>query len=207
MTTIDAHRTTDALDDEADATYDLIILRRGRIVFHDHYESPAHRLRMAVGLLTASDLVADAIDADACAIIRAEAAVGDPDGALNRVAKICRDRGVDVYMSTTRKRIAVDAPTPRAASRLYSVITDYGQGQMIAEHFATREQRRQELVARAEQFFDAPGNLPEQVLTDDQRLAALVATFLMPATVSLTEAAFDPAEGSFRPAGHPLPIH
>ncbi|MDL5199589.1 hypothetical protein [Streptomyces sp. ALI-76-A] len=44
------------------------------------------------------------------------------------------------------------------------------------------------------------------MLADEQRLAALVATLLMPATVTLTESVLDENEGVYRPDSSVLPI-
>lgn len=102
-------------------------------------------------------------------------------------------------MSATTKKSA-------APKTLYSVITKYGPGQTVAEHFPDPVSRTASLIERAEHFFTVPGHIPEIVLADEQRLAALVATLLMPATVTLTEAVLDEGEGVYRPDSSVLPI-
>lgn len=196
---------SDGLARNRRTTYDLIVCRDDRVVFHDHYATAEQRLSMCIGILTASDTLAGTITSDRAARIHElhQAHVAqwraDPDGVVNAIAKLCRGWGVQLYVSTTTKR----SEAPRA---LYSVITDYGRGQIVAEHFPDPQARTTSLIGRAEQFFAAPGHIPADVLRDDRRLAALVATFLMPATVALTESALDEDEGVYRPAGAPLPI-
>ncbi|MCQ6272024.1 hypothetical protein M8J71_16255 [Pseudarthrobacter sp. R1] len=188
-----------------DSAYDLVICHDDRIVFHDHYPSPAFRLRMCAQLLTASDVVLGAIDASAANEVHElyQSSSGQwesaPDSVVNAIAKLCRRWGVQVYVSTTRKKTEVPAA-------LYSVITEYGPGQTVAEHFTSREARRASLIERADMFFSSRGSIPERVLADEQRLAALVGAFLMPATVLLTEALLDEADGHYKPSGRPLPI-
>ncbi|PUB32497.1 hypothetical protein C8K30_1011023 [Promicromonospora sp. AC04] len=186
-------------------TYDLIVCHDDRVVFHDHYATAEQRLNVCVGILTASDILADTITSDRAGRVHDlhHAHVSqwrtDPDSVVNAIAKLCRAWGIQVYVSTTEKRTAA----PRT---LYSVITEYGPGQMVAEHFADRAGRTTSLIERAQQFFAAPGHIPDSVLDDEQRLAALVATFLMPATVCLTESVLDEDHGTYRPAGQSLPI-
>lgn len=205
MTAIGTQVDSDELVPGPDITYDLVICHNDRIVFHDHYTSPAFRLRMCEQLLTASDVVAGVVDAARANEIHelCQSHVSQwetaPDAVVNVISKLCRRWGIQIYMSTTKKKTAAPAV-------LYSVITQYGPGQTVAEHFPTRQARRTSLIERAETFFDAPGHIPERVLSDDQRLAALVATFLMPASVVLTESALDDANNVYKPSGRPLPI-
>lgn len=205
MTTIGTQVDSDELVPGPDTTYDLVICHNDRIVFHDHYQSPAFRLRMCEQLLTVSDTLAGVVDAARANEIHElyQSHVSqwetDPDAVMNVISKLCRRWGVQIYMSTTKKKTAAPAV-------LYSVVTHYGHGQNVAEHFPTRQARRASLIERAETFFDTPGHIPERVLTDDHRLAALVATFLMPATVVLTESALDKADGVYKPSGRPLRI-
>ncbi|MFE4834459.1 hypothetical protein ACFRAU_07235 [Arthrobacter sp. NPDC056691] len=181
------------------ASYDLILCQADRIVFHGHYETPAQRLSMCVGILTASDVFSGTVSAERAAGIHelhhghVARSNTSPDEAVNAIAKLCRPWGIQLYVGTTARSSA-------APPVLYSVITEYGPGQTVAEHFPDRESRSASLIGRAGQFFDAPGHIPEAVLADDHRLAALVATFLMPATVTLTEAAFDATTGAYRTA-------
>lgn len=84
-------------------------------------------------------------------------------------------------MSATAKKSA-------ASKTLYSVITEYGPGQTVAEH-----------------CFTSPGYIPKIVLADEQRLAAPVATLLM-ATVALTKSVLNEDEGVYRPDSSVLPI-
>lgn len=185
-------------------TYDLIVCRDDRVVFHDHYATPQQRLSVCIGILTTADTLANTITAERAARIHElhQAHVAqwqaDPDAVVNTIAKLCRAWGVQLYVSTTKKR----STAPRA---LYSVITDYGRGQIVAEHFPDRQARATSLIERAEQFFAAPGYIPDSVLRHERRLAALVATLLMPATVTLTESALDEDNGVYRPTGTPLP--
>lgn len=205
MTAIGTQVDSDKLVPGPDTTYDLVICHNDRIVFHDHYTSPAFRLRMCEQLLTASDVVAGVVDAARANEIHElyQSHVSQwetaPDAVVNVISKLCRRWGIQIYMSTTKKKTAAPAV-------LYSVITQYGPGQTVAEHFPTRQARRTSLIERAETFFDASGHIPERVLSDDHRLAALVATFLMPATVVLTESALDDANNVYKPSGRPLPI-
>lgn len=205
MTAIGTQVDSDELVPGPDTTYDLVICHNDRIVFHDHYTSPAFRLRMCEQLLTASDVVAGVVDAaranEIHELYQSHVSKWEtaPDAVVNVISKLCRRWGIQIYMSTTKKKTAAPAV-------LYSVITQYGPGQTVAEHFPTRQARRASLIERAETFFDAPGHIPERVLSDDHRLAALVATFLMPATVILTESALDEADSVYKPSGRPLRI-
>jgi hypothetical protein len=205
MTAIRTRTDADELVACPDATYDLVICHEDRIVFHDHYSSPAFRLRMCAQLLTASDIAASAVDASRANEIhdlyqsRAKEWEADPDAVITAISKLCRRWGVHVYVSTTRKRSA-------APAFLYSVVTEYGPGQVVAEHFTSREARRASLVERADTFFSAPGSIPDLVLADEQRLAALLGTFLMPASVLLAETALDEADGHYRTSCHQLSI-
>lgn len=202
MTAIGTPAEPDELVPGPEATYDLILCRHDRIIFHDHYESPPWRLRMLVQLLTATDVVASVFDTDRANQVhdlhhsRSWQWNTAPDSVVDAIAKLCRRWGVQIYVSTTKKKTA-------SAGVLYSVITDYGPGQSVAEHFSTREGRTRSLIERAEHFFAAPGNIPEIVLSDDHRLAALVATFLMPATLTLTEASLDAVDKAYKPSGPP----
>lgn len=107
--------------------------------------------------------------------------------------------GVQLYASATAKECA-------ALKTLYLVITEYGPGETIAERFPDPASHTASLIERAEHFFTAPGRIPEIVLADEQRLAALVATLLMPATVTLTESVLNEDEGVYRPDNCVLPI-
>ena len=124
MTIIESRPGPDQLDPDPASRFDLIICHGDRLVFHDHYGSPEQRLRMCVGLLVTSDLVAAAVDSAAAAMIarlhesRAPEWSTAPDAVLNEIAKLCRRWGVNVYASTTRKHSA-------APAALFSVITDY----------------------------------------------------------------------------------
>ncbi|MFG3403766.1 hypothetical protein [Streptomyces sp. NPDC048142] len=95
-------------------------------------------------------------------------------------------------MSATAKKSA-------APKTLYSVITEYGPGQTVAERFPDRMARTASRIERAEHFFTSPGHIPKIVLADEQRLVALVATLLMPATVTLTKSMLNEDEGVYRP--------
>lgn len=205
MTAINSRRDSDEFAPATDLTHDLIICNQDRIVFHDHYDSPQQRLRMCVQLLTVSDIVAGTLDTPRVAeISQLHESMIDrwssaPDQVINAIAKLCRRWGVQIYVSTTHK-------TPAKSQSLYSVITQYGPSQTIAEHFPSRAARRESLLQRAEQFFDSPEDIPEVVLADDQRLAALISALLMPAAVILTETTLDPDDGIYKPSGRPLPI-
>jgi hypothetical protein len=98
-------------------------------------------------------------------------------------------------VSTTRKEGA--APRLRC-----SVITEYEP----AETLPDGEAWLASLVYRAESFFVASGHIPESTATDEQRLAALVATYLMSATVALARSALDEAQGTYGPTGAPPTI-
>lgn len=137
MTMIGTPVDFDELVPGPETTYDLIICRADRIVFHYFYASPAYRLRMCAELLISSDVVADVIDAaranEIHELYQSHTAQWDsePDAVVNVIAKLCRRWGVQIYVSTTRKKSA-------APATLYSVITEYGPGQTIAEHFPTQ---------------------------------------------------------------------
>ncbi|WP_424863069.1 hypothetical protein [Streptomyces sp. MMS24-I29] len=182
-----------------ETTYDLIICNGDRIAFHDHYENPQFRLRMCIKLLTSAGTFAGVIDAARAARVhelyesRTEHWTSAPDSVVDEAAKLCRRWGVQIYVSTTRKKSAAPAV-------LYSVTTEYGPDQSVAEHFPDRESRTASLIERAEHFFAAPGHIPAIVLSDEQRLAALVTTFLMPATVTLGESVLDETTGIYRSA-------
>ncbi|MBL1115382.1 hypothetical protein JK364_23715 [Streptomyces sp. 110] len=86
------------------------------------------------------------------------------------------------------------------------MITEYGADRTVAWHFSDPASRTASPIERAEHFFTARGRIPEIVLADGRRLAALVATLLMPATVTLTESVLDEDEGVYRPDSSVLPI-
>ncbi|MFE4334059.1 hypothetical protein ACFRQM_32995 [Streptomyces sp. NPDC056831] len=212
MTASGLQRDSDELAPSPLTTYDLIICHQDRIVFHDHYESPEQRLRVCVWVLMASGVLVDTITSDRAAriqelhssyIARQQSSLPElratTDEIVNALAKVCREWGVQLYVSTTAKKSAA----PRT---LYSVITEYGPGQTAAEHFPDRGSRAASLIERVEHFFASPGHIPAIVLSDEQRLAALVATFLMPATVTLTESVLDETEGVYRPDSSVLPV-
>ena len=207
MTTFESNVGSAGLGPASETTHDLIICRGERIVFHEHYASPALRLQMLAQLLELSDVVADAIDASRASQIRSlhesmsDRWSTDPDGVVDVIAKLCRAWDVQIYVSTTRKQSAVP-------ETLFSVVTDYGRGEIAVEHFLTRAARRRSLVERADQCFEAPGRIPERVLVDDARLAALLSALLMPANVSLAEATLDRTAESLRyqPSGELLRI-
>ncbi|MFD4949950.1 hypothetical protein ACFWNT_47680 [Streptomyces sp. NPDC058409] len=212
MTASGPQRDSDELAPSPLTTYDLIICHQDRIVFHDHYESPEQRLRVCVWVLVASGVLVGTITSDRAAriqelhssyIARQQTSLPElratTDEIVNALAKVCREWGVQLYVSTTAKKSAA----PRT---LYSVITEYGPGQTVAEHFPDRGSRADSLIERAEHFFASPGHIPAIVLSDEQRLAALVATFLMPATVTLSESVLDETEGVYRPDSSVLPV-
>ena len=205
MTTVESRDNSDALAGAPDSTYDLIVLHRDRIVFHDHCDSPQQRLRLCIAQLTCADIftMVDAYEVNA--LVRSMPGT-PPDPVLDAVAQMCRRWGVNIYASTTHKKPAV--PSLTGPPMLYSVITDYGPGvgRTIAEHFLTRDARHASLVQRAETFFPGPGHLPEMVLTNDQRLASLLGAFLLPANITLTEAAWSDSTGMYVPSGCLLPV-
>lgn len=190
---------SEELAPQAGTTYDLIICHGDRIVFHDYYESAETRLRVCADLLTRPGVLTDALTADRAAqvgqIVRSDAGrwSTDPDVVVNVIAKMCRRWGIHVYVSTTQKGGADQAP-----GELYSVITEYGPGQAVAEHFPTRQARHDSLLERAARFFTRPEDIPERARTDEARLALLVTTFIMPATITLTRAGRDPGTQSYR---------
>ncbi|MGC4939371.1 hypothetical protein [Kribbella sp. DT2] len=214
MTAIGMRHEPDELIQSRFATYDLIICHDNRIVFRDQYETREKRLSQCIGILTSSELLAGPITAERASLIHElrdlHMAQGrtDPDRVVNKIAELCRRWDVQVYESTTSRRSceAVASDRITAPQMLFSVITEYGPGQTIAEHFPDRESRTASLADRAEQFFAAPGQIPDLVLSDEQRLAALVATFLMPATIALTESALDETDGVYRPTEIPTPL-
>jgi hypothetical protein len=214
MTAIGMRHESDELIESRFATYDLIICHDNQIVFRDQYETREKRLSQCIGILTGSDLLAGPITAERASLIHElrdlHIAQGrtDPDRVVNKIADLCRRWDVQVYESTTSRRSCETVASDRitAPQMLFSVITEYGPGQTIAEHFPDRESRTASLADRAEQFFAAPGQVPDLVLSDEQRLAALVATFLMPATIALTESALDEADGVYRPTEIPTPL-
>lgn len=79
-------------------------------------------------------------------------------------------------------------------------------GETLAEHFPDPASHTASLIERAEHFFTAPGRHPEIVLADEQRRAALVATLLVPATVTLSESVLNEDEGVYCPDSSVLPI-
>jgi hypothetical protein len=214
MTANGMRHESDELIESRFATYDLIICHDNQIVFRDQYETREKRLSQCIGILTGSDLLTGPITAERASLIHElrdlHVAQGrtDPDRVVNEIAELCRRWGVQVYESTTSRRSyeAIASKRVRAPQVLFSVITEYSPGQTIAEHFPDRESRTASLVDRAEQFFAAPGQIPDLVLSDEQRLAALVATFLTPATIALTESALDEADGVYRPTDIPTPL-
>ncbi|MFJ2420199.1 hypothetical protein [Streptomyces brevispora] len=167
---------------------------------------------MCVGILTDSDVLADIITATRAAQIRdlhnayitqrqsnLQELCATPDEAVNALVKLCREWNLQLYASTTAKKSA-------APKTLYSVITKYEPGQAVAEHFPDRMARTASLIKRAEHSLTSPGHIPMTVLADEQRLAALVATLLMPATVTLTRSTLNENEGVYRPESSVLPI-
>ncbi len=102
--------------------------------------------------------------------------------------------------------IALTPRNPLAPATLYSVITDYGDGQVIAEHFPNRHARLESLADRAEQFFTRPGCIPQGALGDERWLAGIVAAFLTPATVSLAQSVLDSGTGSYKPSDVSLSV-
>ncbi|UJW28843.1 hypothetical protein L3Q67_26650 [Saccharothrix sp. AJ9571] len=205
MTSMGPRTGSDALAPNPAATYDLIIGHGGRIVFHDHYDSPEVRLRVCVGILTCSDIVNRVVDSPRSAEIRdlyhacADQWSTAPNAVVDALAELCRQWGVQIYMSTTTEKSA-------APATLFSVITTYGPGQAVAEHFPSRETRQNSLIERAGQFFATPGCIPELVLADERHLAALLAALLKSATVTLTESVLDEADGIYKPSGVPPQI-
>ncbi|WP_020385292.1 hypothetical protein [Kribbella catacumbae] len=211
MTAIGAHVESGEFIESPHATYDLIICHDNRIVFRGHYETREKRLDQCIGVLTSSDLLAGTITPERASMIHelhhAHAST-NPDTIINNIAELCRRWDIQVYECTTSRRSYQHVTSRRAElpQVLYSVITVYGPGQMIAEHFPNRHSRTASLVDRAEHFFASPGQIPDLVLCDEQRLAALVATFLMPATIALTESVLDEAHGVYRPTGIASPL-
>lgn len=181
-------------DDVVQVDHDLIVLVRDRIVFHEHYGTPEQRLRVCFTLLTASDLVSPIVFGHRAAQLYAleiDLFRLDPDVALNRLAKIVRDWGINVYVSTSARR-------ETAPDHLYSVITDYRDGRVVAEHFLSAEARTASLSERAENFFEGPGQIPPNVLASDQSLVSLLMTYLQPVVVTLTDTAFDASKKHYR---------
>jgi hypothetical protein len=211
MTAIGARPQSDEFIESPHSTYDLIICHDNRILFRGHYETREKRLGQCIGVLTGSDLLTGTITPERASMIHelhlAQAST-NPDRIINNIADLCRRWGVQVYECTTSRRSYEHTTLKRVAAPqvLYSVITEYGPGQTIAEHFPNRESRTTSLVGRAEQFFAAPGQIPDLVLSDEQRLAALVATFLMPAAIALTESVLNEADGVYRPSGSTSPL-
>ncbi|MFB6724916.1 hypothetical protein ACFCV3_32365 [Kribbella sp. NPDC056345] len=211
MTAIGARPETGEFIESPHATYDLIICHDNRIIFRGHYETRQKRLDQCIGVLTSSDLLAGTITPERASMIHElhhAHASANPDRVINNIAELCRRWDIQVYECTTSRRSYQHPASQHAGAPqvLYSVITVYGPGQTIAEHFPSRESRTASLVDRAEHFFATPGQIPDLVLADEQRLAALVATFLMPATIALTESVLGKADGVYRPTGIASPL-
>ena len=204
MSVLGTRHDVDDLEQGSSATFDLIICHDERIVLHDVYGNPHLRLRMCLELLTSSDVVATAVDSARAEELhslfqdRIDQASSEPDQVINAIAKHVRRWGVQIYVSTTHKKS--DAPAV-----LYSVVTEYGPGQIVVEHFPDRQARTASLIDRAEQFFTKPDAIPELIRTDEQRLAALVSTVLMPATITLAEANRN-EEGAYLPSDRALSV-
>ncbi|MCX5103451.1 hypothetical protein [Streptomyces sp. NBC_00439] len=213
MTASSPQSDSDELTPSPLTTYDLIICHDDRIVFHDHYKSPEERQHVCLWVLMESEVLAGIITGDRSVWIkelhssfieqqetRPPEGRATPDEIVDALAEVCREWDVQLYMSTTAKK----GGAPRM---LYSVLTEYRPGQTVAEHFTDRGSRTASLIERAEHFFASPGNIPAVVLSDEQRLAALVATLLMPATVTLTESVLDETENVYRSASSGPPVH
>ncbi|QWF85692.1 hypothetical protein [Amycolatopsis sp. CA-230715] len=179
-------------------SYHLIIIHNDQVVFHEQFEHPEPRLRVCASVLADSDLLSrEVITSTRAAQIRKlyeNRRNTSHDVHLKEIATVCRAWGVHIYASTTVKKSS-------APDALFSVITAYEPDQVDAEHFTSREARRVSLVERVDQFLAAPGCLLDDVVANEQQLAALVAAFLMPATVSLTESVLDAEDGVYRSTG------
>lgn len=196
----------------ANRSYDLIMCENDRIVYHEPFGSAALRLSTCVGVLTVSDLLSRAITADRAAMIdevhrdNSSKWTTRPDDVLNAIAKLCRPWGVQVYASAPLRgpaeRLVAGPP-----AELYSVVTDYGHGDVMVEHFPDRASRTASLRQRLDQFVGKQDSVPEALRDDDQRLASLVSAFLMTAAVSLAETVFDPAQGFYKPSGSLMRVH
>ena len=205
MTTVDSRDHADALVDDPGSTYDLIVLHRDRIVFHDHAGSPKERLRMCTALLTGGGTYPMVDAGEINTLVRSRPSA-PPDLVLDSVAKLCRRWGVNIYASTTHKKPAT--PLLNGPAMLFSVITDYGPGagRTIAEHFPSREARHAGLLQRVGTFFPGHGKQPGISSDDEQRLASLLGALLTPANIMLTESAWNETSGMYAPAGRLLRV-
>lgn len=210
MTTLDSRRDPDALSEQADATYDLIILNQGRLAFHDHHDTPQARLDRAVTQLTAVDTFSVVDGTEVLRIynehisVRSQGGHTDADVVLDSIAKLCRRWQIDIYLSTTHKR--AHSSHRIAPATLYSVVTEYAPGKLVVEHFPTQKARHTDLIERAGQFIDPSEALPHLVLGDELRLAAFLSSRLTPALITLTESTLDDSDGVYRPVDSQLLI-
>lgn len=175
----------------------LIILDHTRLALHHQYATRHERLDDAVDHLTSGRFAR--VDKTAVAeTVRVHQKHPQPatgpgfwqaDHVLNQVAKRCRDWDVHVLLDTTQ------TPEQVTPQRLYTVHTAYlDRRDAIAEHFTSPLERHQHLVERAAQFVTRPDQIP----TDPHRLADVVGCFVQ-AQVTLTDAIWDPATGTYRP--------
>ncbi|MFK0244564.1 hypothetical protein ACIQUM_07685 [Amycolatopsis azurea] len=178
-------------------TFDLMICHDDRILFRGHYDSPEGRLRVCVGILTGTHLVSDLLGPGGEAAIRdlydaSTTAGSSSDASLRDINDVCGRSGVRIYVGTTTTASAVPAV-------FYSVVTEYLPDHVTAEHFPNGKARHASLLERVSQLHAGAGDLPESVLSDEERLAGLLGALLTPARISLTESVLDATDGVYKP--------
>lgn len=201
MSTSERDRVRSAAPRAASATpasHALIVLEGHFLRHHSTHQSPRERLETCIEVLTTSQL-SSVVD---LATVRAVARALEhehPDTVLNMLGQAAAEHDVHVHASSPAGRHQSTTITTMRMPRLYSVITEYEPTQIIVEHFPSRLARIESLRTRAEQFMSSPSSFPTGIQDDERRLASLIATFLMPARVSLSEATWSDSKQQYTP--------
>lgn len=125
--------------------YSATVVDDGQPVLTEIYPEPWQRRNAVVELLSLNH---DEVEPADVQDILDRFGGADPDEALAQIASLYADFGVDVYLA--------DVQIPQIPQEIWSVYTDYGNGDSIMEHFYSQEDRRQALIERCQTLTGDP---------------------------------------------------
>ncbi len=134
--------------------YTAVVLDNEALVLVEDFAHASARRDAVVELLLVNH---DEVEPERIERILAPFGGANADVALGHITALYEPYGIKVFLTEKTR--------PRELAALYTIFTDYGDGDTYIEHYASQEARRDALLERVRQFYtDVDGNpLPDDV--------------------------------------------